>query len=107
MMETELTPLLNTLRQQLAHTLGEQFGRVMLFGSRARGEARPDSDIDVLVIVPGEVNYMELLRRTSALVAELSLAHDVVISPVFISQAQFEQGGSPFARNVRREAVAL
>lgn len=107
MLETQLTPLLNTLCQQLANVLGEQFGRAMLFGSRARGEARPDSDIDVLVIVPGEANYMELLQRTSALVAELSLAHDVVIAPVFISQAQFEQGGSPFVLNVRREAVAL
>jgi predicted nucleotidyltransferase len=29
--------------------------RVILFGSRARGEARPDSDLDLLVIEPGEV----------------------------------------------------
>ncbi len=107
MSEKELAPLLLALRQQLAHALGEQFVRVMLFGSRARGEARPDSDIDVLVIVRGEVNSLDWLRRTSAFIAELSLAHDVVISPVFISQTQFEQGGSPFVLNVRREAVAL
>jgi len=61
----------------------------------------------VLVIVRGELNYGDLLRRTSAIVAELSLAHDVVTSPVFISQAQFERGGSPFILNVRREAMAL
>ena len=67
------------VRRLLAHALGEQFVQAMLFGSRARGEAQPDSDIDVLVIVPGEVNYMDLLRRTSALVAELLLAHDVVL----------------------------
>jgi predicted nucleotidyltransferase len=27
-------------------------GRVLLFGSRARGDARPDSDIDLLVVMP-------------------------------------------------------
>jgi len=30
--------------------------KVILFGSRARGEARPDSDLDLLVIEPGEVS---------------------------------------------------
>lgn len=29
--------------------------KVILFGSRARGEARPDSDLDLLVIEPDEV----------------------------------------------------
>ncbi len=27
-------------------------GRVVLFGSRARGDARPDSDLDLLVVMP-------------------------------------------------------
>ena len=30
--------------------------RIILFGSQARGDAAPDSDIDLLVIMPGEVN---------------------------------------------------
>jgi uncharacterized protein len=30
--------------------------KVVLFGSRSRGEGRPDSDVDLLVIEPGEVD---------------------------------------------------
>jgi predicted nucleotidyltransferase len=106
MTNPELTSLLRILRQELARLLGEQLDRVLLFGSRARGEAHPDSDIDVLVIMRGEVKPFECLRRTGEVIARLSLQHDVVILPVFISKEQYEQGGSPFVLNVRREAVA-
>jgi predicted nucleotidyltransferase len=107
MTNSELALLLHTLRQELARLLGEQLDRVLLFGSRVRGEARPDSDIDVLVVMRGDVNPFECLRRTSDVIAKLSLQHDVVISPVFMSREQFEHGGSPFVLNVRREALAV
>ncbi len=107
MTQAELTPLLQALHRELAHALGAQFDRLLLFGSRARGEARPDSDVDVLVVVNGEVNYPDLLNRTSDIVAGLSLEHDVVISTIFVSKARWATGGSPFLINVRREAVAI
>ena len=107
MTEEQLAPLLHHLCRELAQTLGSQLDHVRLFGSRARGEARPESDIDVLVVVKGDVNYADLMQRTSALVARISLQNDVVISRVFISKDQFERGQSPFLRNVRRESVAV
>ncbi len=107
MIEEQLAPLLRHLRHELAQVLGSQIDQVRLFGSRARGEARPESDIDVLVVVRGDMDYADLMRRTSTLVAQTSLQHDVVISRVFVSKAQFENEQSPFLRNVRRESVAI
>jgi len=107
MTEEQLTPLLHHLRRELALALGSQLDHVRLFGSRARGEARPESDIDLLVVVKGDVDYADLMRRTSTLVARISLQNDVVISRAFISKDQFERGQSPFLRNVRRESVAV
>jgi predicted nucleotidyltransferase len=43
--------LLAQLRNHLQSLYGERLHKVMLFGSYARGEARPDSDIDVLVVL--------------------------------------------------------
>jgi predicted nucleotidyltransferase len=111
MLDPTLSPRLNdilrTLREQLAQALGHDLAQVIVYGSQARAEARPDSDIDVLIVMNGSLDYTDLMQRTSALVAELSLQHDVVISRTFASTAQWENAGTPFLINVRREGVAL
>ena len=47
----ELTALLNQLRDDLHSALGDNLERVTLYGSQARGDALPDSDVDVLVVL--------------------------------------------------------
>ncbi|MGQ0601003.1 MAG: nucleotidyltransferase domain-containing protein [Anaerolineales bacterium] len=106
-MDTATTAILHELREGLTQVLGPQLNRVLLYGSRARGDARADSDYDVLVVVNGEFDYADLLRRTSALVSGLSLAHDIVISRVFVTREQFEREQSPFLLNARRESVPI
>ena len=44
-------PVLQRFRAAVAETYGPRVARVVLFGSRARGEARPDSDYDVAVFL--------------------------------------------------------
>jgi len=102
-----LQEILRELRQRLTQALSHQLAQVILYGSQARGEARPDSDIDVLIVVTGDVNYPDLMQRTSALVAEVSLQHDVVISRTFASAAQWETARTPFFISARREGVAV
>jgi predicted nucleotidyltransferase len=107
MSKRELQRILRSLRLELARVLGDQFQSVILYGSQARGQARSDSDIDVLVVVRDESDYGDLIRRTSAAVSALSLQHDVVISRVFMSRERFEREQTPFLLNVRREGVPL
>ena len=107
MPESQLASILAALRRELSHVLGDQLDSVLLFGSRARGEARPTSDIDILVVVRGGYSYGDLMKRTSSIVAELSLQHDVVISRVFVSKERFEGEQSPFLLNVRDEGILI
>jgi len=66
----------------------------LLFGSRARGEARPDSDVDVAVDAPG----VDLL----ALARDLSLAIDAEVDLV-----RLETAGIPLLDEIVHEGVVL
>ena len=67
-----------------AERLGVSVARVVLFGSRARGDCREDSDYDVLVVVEGEIDRETrrlLSARISARVARrLLVPVDVIVT---------------------------
>ena len=107
MSEPQLAQILRVLRQELTRVLGNRLERAILFGSQARGNARSDSDIDILIVIRGGYDYGDLIQRTSAVVSGLSLQYDVVISRAFVSSEQFAQEQSPFLLNVRREGVTI
>lgn len=107
MVDERLSRVLRALRRELIRVLGAQLEAVYLFGSRARGEAAPESDVDVLIVVRGDLDYPDLIRRTSAVVAALSLQYDVVISRAFVSSERFAHEESPFLISVRREGVPV
>ena len=54
---------------------------ILVFGSRARGHARPDSDLDLLVLLQAPVpDGGALRRRLRALLADLPLSKDILVS---------------------------
>jgi predicted nucleotidyltransferase len=93
------------VRRGLERLYGLRLAGVVLFGSRARGEGRADSDVDLLVILRGPVDPNEEMRRTTALVSRVSLEHDTVISCVYASEEEYRSSGSPLLINVRREGI--
>ncbi|MEW5941258.1 MAG: nucleotidyltransferase domain-containing protein [Chloroflexota bacterium] len=86
----------------------QRIARIVLFGSKARGEAGPDSDIDLLVIVRAEDWRMS--NAISALAARISLEKDVLLGPIVIGQERWERMERErfsLARNVDREGFVL
>lgn len=102
-----LSEILSTLRRDFDHILGKRLEAIYLYGSQARGDAQAGSDIDILAVIRGSFNHLELLEETSQVTCGLSLENDVVISSAFISRDRFENENSPFVLNVKREGIAI
>jgi len=65
--------------------------RVILFGSKARGSAGPDSDVDLLVLTRCPVTP-DLRREISAIVFEEGLAGDLTLTSVVASEQDWQTG---------------
>jgi len=103
----QLRNLLTELRSRFGALYGPRLVRLVLFGSQARSDAEPGSDIDVLVVLEGPVRPGEEIARTGETASSMSLENNVVISCTFISADRFEREESPLMINVRREGVPV
>ncbi|MGH7492234.1 MAG: nucleotidyltransferase domain-containing protein [bacterium] len=107
MSQENLKTILSALRNRLKGFYGDRLLQALLYGSQARGEAAPGSDIDVMIVLKGPVRPGEEIAKTSELVAELSLRWEVVISCLFIDEDRFLHRNGPLLRNIRREGVEI
>jgi len=54
--------------------------RIILFGSAARGDAGPDSDVDLLVVMPVEGSRREKAVEIGAAVNDIPVPKDIVVT---------------------------
>lgn len=106
-MTKRLQSILAELRKRFMDLYGGRLAEMILYGSRARGDSESGSDIDVLVVLRGPVSAADEIARTSEIVADVSLRHEVVVSCVFMDEKDFSRRNGPFLRNVRREGVPI
>jgi predicted nucleotidyltransferase len=85
-MSAKIQKILKKLKKELLRIYGESVESIILYGSRARGDARDDSDIDILIVLNKDFNYSEILRLSSQLISSFSLENDVVISRAFVTK---------------------
>jgi len=92
----------------LAAALGDRLVQVALFGSRARAQARPDSDYDLMVVV--READAETRRAVHTLALSFELDRYVSLSTKILAREQFESlraTGTRFWRSFMRDARTL
>lgn len=106
-MNAELNVILRDLRRGMEELYGDRLERLVLFGSRARGDADPDSDIDVLVVLRGEVDPDEEILRGGEVTARVSLMYDAHVSSTYVSSERYAIDRGPLFLNIREEGKAV
>ncbi len=77
--------LIEALQQQYPDRIRDLF----LFGSKARGDSHPDSDIDILILVDDD--DWRFSHAISRIAARISLNYDVLLGPRVIQQARWRR----------------
>ena len=82
--------------------------KVILFGSQARGDAKEDSDWDLLVVLNKEKKEFEDEDNYTYPFTELGWNHGIAINPILYTKKQWEQGKIfPFYKNVTSEGIEI
>ena len=99
-----VTRFLDLLQQHYS----ERVLQTVLFGSKARGDSRPLSDIDILIVI--DQDDWRFSHAISTLAADVSLEYDVLIGPRVIGQERWERMKKQrfsLYRNVIAEGIPL
>jgi predicted nucleotidyltransferase len=97
--------LLKRVKSNLQDAFGKRLQRVILYGSEARGQAGPESDIDFLALLNGPVNFGQDLRTCihALYPLVLELGRPIDVRPV--DADVFESQEFPLYRIVKREGI--
>ncbi|HET6468715.1 MAG TPA: nucleotidyltransferase domain-containing protein [Geminicoccaceae bacterium] len=99
-------PLLRRLRAELERLYGPRLDRVLLYGSRARGEAREDSDWDVAVILKDYDGSLDEHYRLADLSHDLLLETGEFLTLVPFAPEELSRR-TLLMHNIRREGIPV
>jgi predicted nucleotidyltransferase len=95
------------VRKGLEMLYGQRLCGVYLYGSAARDQLTPDSDIDIAIVLDKIQSRFEEHERTGDLASEISLQYNTLVSFFFVPQCDYEQGKYATCRAIKREGIAI
>jgi predicted nucleotidyltransferase len=99
--------ILSSFVDSLTSIFGRRLQQILLYGSYARDEATPDSDIDVLVILDPVENYAADWDRCIDVAAEMAASTGHLFSVLICSKEDYMHRDHPLLRTIRREGIPI
>ncbi|NET10186.1 MAG: nucleotidyltransferase domain-containing protein [Merismopedia sp. SIO2A8] len=105
--DTTLNNLLHDFREGLQELYGDRLVHLILFGSHARQESTPESDIDIMVVLKGLISPGDEIFRMSEIKTTVNLQYDELISVIPISAFDYHNRQTPLLEAVHQEGIAV
>lgn len=89
---------------------GAHLRKIIMYGSYARGDFRPDSDMDIMILLDmSDLELKQYSRKLSYMTYDFNLDNDIDIKPIAKSEEHFGKWveNYPFYANIQREGVVL
>jgi uncharacterized protein len=99
-------PILLKFRAALDEVYGERIERVVLYGSRARGDALPDSDYDVAVFLTDLTDRWNEIDRIVEIETDILYETGAVINALPFRAGAYQER-TPLMHELRREGIDL
>ena len=105
-MDEKVERILKEIKRYLEERYGDKIKEVILYGSYARGDARDDSDVDVLVVVDDSIDEWDTLDYLGPLLGKF-LTGGFVVTTIIVKEGDWLNYPSEFFENVREEGIKI
>ena len=84
---------------------GDRLRQIVIYGSCARNEATAESDIDLAIVLAGDVIPGKEIDRMIDIITDINLEYSVLLSVYPVSEEDYLNRDSPLLINIRREGI--
>jgi predicted nucleotidyltransferase len=102
---TNIDEILKELKAGVVRLYGNRLTNLVLYGSWARKQATEDSDIDLAIVLEGDVKASKEIDRLIDIITDINLKYDVLLSVYPVSEKDYKSLNSPLLLNIRKEGV--
>ncbi|MGO9547650.1 MAG: nucleotidyltransferase domain-containing protein [Rhodomicrobium sp.] len=104
---TKTDPIISKFRSALGKAYGPRLERVVLYGSRARGDAKPESDYDVAVFLKDMTNRWDEFGTLAGIEVDLLDETGAVVHAMPYPAGSWRDRASPLMYEIRRDGLDL
>jgi predicted nucleotidyltransferase len=102
----EIEHILKEFREKAEKLYGKRLKKIVLYGSYAKGQATQDSDIELAIVLEGNVAACKEIDRLIDVITDINLSYGVLLSVYPVSEENYNSVNSPLLLNIREEGVA-